>query len=305
MPRGLTKARSGNPIPWNALLPEDRALVQDLVASEELAELSPRELSFIALEKHDQYISHVAIWQYMRERGIYDTDAGRKRTRRCRCTERPDTAFAEEPNQLWCWDISHLKTFTPGEFFYLYAIEDWVSRKVVAWHLSESLASSEVFKVWDMAIVAEELLEMPRCLWPVAMSDRGTQMRSRATRRYFKLWEIDQLFGRPRTPNDNPKIEALFATLKTRPFYPDRFASFAEALRWCEEFFDWYNNRHHHRSLGYVTPAQRHSGEHVRILEERRRRKSESMSRRHRCHGARAEGSGRSVASVGVACGAK
>ena len=242
----------------------------------------------MGLEGRDQYISYVAIWEYMRERGIYDTDAGRRRARRCRCTEPPDTSFAIEPNQLWCWDISHLLTYTPGEFFYLYAIEDWVSRKAVGWNLSESLASSEVPTVWDKAIVAEGLMGMPRCLWPVAMSDRGTQMRSRGTRRYFKLWDIDQLFGRPRTPNDNPEIEALFATLKTRPFYPGRFESFEEALRWCERFFDWYNNRHHHRALGFLTPAQRHSGEHVRILEERRRQKEQSMARRREYHAARA-----------------
>jgi putative transposase len=281
-PKGDPRPRGGNPRPHNTLTPEERAVVAELVACEALAALAPRELSFQALEDRGLYVSHVAFWQYMRELGIYEADAGPKRRRRARCTEPPETAFATRPNELWAWDISHLLTYTPGEFFYLYALLDWVSRKVIAWHLSESLASSEVPKLWDKAIEAEGLLEIPRCLWPASMSDRGTQMRSRFTRRYFALLDIEQLFGRPRTPNDNARMEAIFAGVKTHPFYPVRFGSFEDALAWCRQYFDWYNNRHHHRALGYVTPAQRHSGDHVRVLEERRRLKEQSLQRRRR-----------------------
>jgi transposase InsO family protein len=270
----------GNPTPYNALTPEEQAIVRELVGCESLVALSPRELSFVALEDRGVYVSHVAFWRYMREVGIYDREAGRRSKRRARCTEPPDTSFASGPNQLWSWDISHLLTYTPGEFYYLFTILDWVSRKVVAWHLSQSLASSEVPKVWDKAIAGERLLEVPRCLWPASMSDRGTQMKSRYSRRYFALLDIEQLFGRPGTPNDNARIEALFSNLKTHPFYPGRFKTFEEALAWCRDWFEWYNNEHHHSALGFVTPAQRHSGEHVRILEERRRLREESLARR-------------------------
>ncbi len=237
--------RSGNPAPHNTLLPQERALVRELVGAPELVALSPRELSFVALEDRGEYVSHVAFWRYMRERGLYEGATPRCR-RRARGAEPPDTRFATEPNQLWTWDITHLLTYTPGLAYYLYTIMDWVSRKVVAWHLSESLASSEVPKVWDKAIAAENLVEVPRCLWPRSMSDRGTQMRSRYSRRYFALLTIDQLFGRPGTPNDQARIEAFFSTLKTHPFYPGRFETFEEALAWCEEYFPSYNDKHHH-----------------------------------------------------------
>jgi transposase InsO family protein len=258
------------------------------VASEDLIHLAPRELSFLALEEHEQYISHIAFWEYMRSRGIYDDTSRSRRRRRSRRVDPPDTSFATEPNQLWCWDISHLRSFVPHEFFYLYVIEDWVSRMAVAWHVSESLASSEVPKVWDRAIVAQGLLESPRSLWPVSLSDRGTQMRSRSTRRYLALLDVEQLFGRPRTPNDNPRVEALFSTVKTSPKYPGRFSSLEDAWEWADDFFAWYNECHHHRALEFVTPAQRHSGEHVRILQERRRLKKESMARRRQFHASRA-----------------
>ena len=297
------KPRSGNPRPHNALLPEERKLMGELVAAPERVALAPRELSFVALEDHGLYISHVAIWQYMRERGLYE-GLDHKRRPRARGALPPDMSFASAPNQLWCWDISYLLSLTPGSSFYLYTILDWVSRKAVAWHLAKSLASSEVPTVWDKAIAAENLLEVPRCLWPTSMSDRGTQMRSRFTRRYFALLDIEQIFGRPSTPNDNARIEALFSTLKTHPFYPGRFETFEEALAWCEKFFDSYNNQHHHRALQFVTPAQRHSGEHVRILEERRRQKGQALARRRRYNVSRKhEATGQGEAGTGSAEG--
>jgi putative transposase len=297
------KPRGGNPRPHNALLPEERRLIRELVEAPELVALAPRELSFYALEGHGRYVSHVAIWRHMRERGVYE-GLDRKRRPRARGALPPDTSFASAPNQLWCWDISYLLTFTPGCSFYLYTILDWVSRKVVAWHLSESLASSEVPVVWDKAIAGENLLEVPRCLWPLSMSDRGTQMRSRFTRRYFALLDVEQLFGRPRTPNDQARIEALFSTLKTHPFYPGRFTAFEEALAWCERFFHSYNHERHHRALGFVTPAQRHSGEHVRILEERRRQKAQALERRRLYNVSRKHGaSGPGEAGTGSAGG--
>ena len=45
----------------------------------------------------------------------------------------------------------------------------------------------------------------------------------------FKKLGIEQLFSRPRTPNDNPFIESHFATIKTQPVFPGYFADPAEA----------------------------------------------------------------------------
>lgn len=37
----------------------------------------------------------------------------------------------------------------------------------------------------------------------------------------------------------------------------------------CEEFFDWYNNEHHHTSIGLLTPNDRHAGSGTRIAADR------------------------------------
>jgi putative transposase len=60
--------------------------------------------------------------------------------------------------------------------------------------------------------------------------------------------------SRPRVSNDNPHSESLFKTVKYQPDYPRRFSNYSHANIWCAEFFDWYNNAHHHSSLGGHTP---------------------------------------------------
>ena len=43
----------------------------------------------------------------------------------------------ERPNQVWCADITYIPV--QGGFFYLVAIMDWASRRVLAWQLSNTL----------------------------------------------------------------------------------------------------------------------------------------------------------------------
>jgi putative transposase len=63
----------------------------------------------------------------------------------------------------------------------------------------------------------------------------------------------------------------LFRTLKYRPGYPDGpFVSLVAAQAWVDAFVRWYNEDHH-SGIRFVTPAQRHAGRDVAILENRKR----------------------------------
>jgi len=78
-------------------------------------------------------------------------------------------------------------------------------------------------------------------------------------------------FSRPSVSNDNPFSEALFKTLKYVPAYPAKpFESLDAARRWVAHFCTWYNQSHRHSGLKFVTPAQRHDGTDVAILEKRK-----------------------------------
>jgi transposase InsO family protein len=63
-------------------------------------------------------------------------------------------------------------------------------------------------------------------------------------------------FSRPRVSNDNPYSELLFRTVKYRPDYPRKpFASKEQACASIAAFVDWYNHRHRHSSIKFVTPV--------------------------------------------------
>ena len=77
-------------------------------------------------------------------------------------------------------------------------------------------------------------------------------------------------FSRPRVSNDNPYSESLFRMVKYRPDYPSRpFACKDEACERVAAFVDWYNHRHHHSGIKFVTPHQRHCGTAKSIYQQR------------------------------------
>src|SRR5262245_33803223 len=71
---------------------------------------------------------------------------------------------------------------------------------------------------------------------------------------------VTKTHARPYVSNDNPFSEAQFKTLKYRPTFPARFGSIQDVPAYCHAFFIWYNNEHHHLSLGLLTPADVHHG---------------------------------------------
>jgi len=47
------------------------------------------------------------------------------------------------------------------------------------------------------------------------------------------------------------------------------FGSLEVARDWVQMFVEWYNNKHRHSKINFVTPAQRHYGEDKAILANR------------------------------------
>jgi len=265
--------------PYNAMTDEEKEAVQDIVANEKHADESTRGLSVRLMEEKDMYVSHVSLWEYLRSIGI-NGPRGHRKNQRHKGPLKPDTSFVTGPNQLWSWDFTKLRTPMAYVFFYLIAILDVFSRKVVGWLVSEHETSETAKRAWDIALVNESLTQAGPDEMPKSLSDRGSQMRSIATSQFFKKLGIDRLFARPRTPNDNPQVESLFSTVKTAPKYPGVFEAVKEAQDYFVTFFAWYNDAHLHTSLEMMTPRDWHSGRHVQIREERRRIKAETFARR-------------------------
>ena len=136
---------------------------------------------------------------------------------------------------------------------------------------------------------------------PADASDSASRQRQCTSRRLLeelrgatmesRLEEIGVLksFSRPRVSNDNPYSKSLLRTVKYQPDYPSRpFASKGEACEWACTFVDWYNHRHHHSAIKFVTapPApqwscQDHLPAARRGLRDRPQGQSNALERCH------------------------
>jgi putative transposase len=182
--------------------------------------------------------------------------------------ERPKELIAHAPNQVWSWDITYLRSRILGMFFYLYLVVDIFSRKIVGWELCDHESSEVAAEMIGRACLAEGVQENQLFIH----SDNRGPMKGATMLATLRRLGVLPSFSRPSVSDDNAFSEALFRTLKYRPWYPRKpFSSIEEAEAWVTEFVRWYNTEHLHSGIGFVTPECRHHGEDVLILEKRRR----------------------------------
>ncbi|MTV50676.1 transposase [Heliobacillus mobilis] len=114
----------------------------------------------------------------------------------------------------------------------------------------------------------------------VLHSDNGSPMKASSFLVLLEKLGVSSSFSRPRVSNDNPYSESLFRTCKYRPDYPYKgFGTLQDARKWMSQFVYWYNEKHRHSGLQFVTPRQRHEGSALVILEKRRKVYVEARSR--------------------------
>jgi len=248
--------------PTNKLTVEEEAEVVKLVTSREFVGLSPHQLVAKLADMSIYVASEATIYRLLRRRRLL---AHRDRARP-RKNHRPREHVATAPNQVWAWDITYLPAGVRGTFWYLYAIIDVWSRKVVGWHVhdvqSDDFAAALIDDACRREGVARDQL--------VLHADNGAAMKGKTM--LVKLEELGVMpsFSRPRVSDDNPFPEALFRTLKYRPTYPERpFQTVEDARTWVLGFFAWYNDDHQHSGIRLVTPSQRHAGLDTAILAHR------------------------------------
>lgn len=192
----------------------------------------------------------------------------------------PERKELTGPNQRWCWDISYLYTFERGQFLYLYLLLDEWSRKAIQWLVSWHQNQGEARRLLEGGLVQENILDLPEEARPQVVNDRGRPMKAKPIRRLFEEHQMPQIFARPRTPNDNPFVEAAFGTVKTAPEYPGRFRDQKNGDQYFGKYFPWYNTEHYHSGIDYVTPEQAHRGERPAIVARRQEQKKQQVMRR-------------------------
>ena len=152
---------------------------------------------------------------------------------------------AAYPDHIWSTDITYLR-LSRG-FAYLMAVIDWHSRYVLDWDLSPTLDA-------DFCIeTVGRLLQHKRC--EIFNSDQGSQFTSpRFTAPLLAHGIRISMDGRGRAL-DNIFVERLWRTVKYEYVYLQDWATLQDARSGLAYFFDRYNHRRLHQSLGYQTPA--------------------------------------------------
>ena len=164
--------------------------------------------------------------------------------------------------------MTFLPTQVEGQWFYLYLILDLYSRKVVGFEVHANDSADHAAHLAKRTALVEGVHSM--AIKPVLHGDNGASLKATTVLAMLYWLGIKPSYSRPRVSDDNAFAEALFRTAKYCPQFPVKgFADLDAARQWAACFVRWYNEEHRHSGIGYVTPAQRHTGEDRSLLARR------------------------------------
>lgn len=160
-----------------------------------------------------------------------------------------ETAGAHE---VWVSDLTYLRTV--DGFEYGAVVMDAGSRKIVGWHVGESLES-----VGAQEALKEALKQLPRGRRPIHHSDRGSQYCCHAyvgllEQRGLKISMTEVLHC-----YENAQAERVIGILKGEYELDAVFADGSQARAAFAEAVALYNDRRPHLSLQYETPSAVHA----------------------------------------------
>ena len=154
-------------------------------------------------------------------------------------------------NQVWVADITYIRTWEA--FMFLGLITDQWSRKIVGFHLAETLDSGGTLAALAMALKSLKQGERP-----IHHSDRGCQY---ASHQYVKRVEeagLQMSMTEKNHSAENALAERVNGILKQEYWLDENFETKRRARRATEEGIHLYNHRRPHTALGFKTPAMVH-----------------------------------------------
>ena len=153
----------------------------------------------------------------------------------------------ERVNQVWCADITYIPM--ARGFLYLVAIMDWVSRRVLAWRLSNTLDADFCIEALEDALARHGRPE-------IFNTDQGSQFTSSGFTGILSDAEIAiSMDGKGRFM-DNIFVERLWRSLKYEEVYLHAYETVADARVGIGRWIDFYNDERPHQALGYRTPRE-------------------------------------------------
>ena len=251
--------------PAHALTPRERQRLLEVANEPRFADMPPARIVPMLADEGVYLASESSFSRVLRAAG---QNCHRGRAKAPRPAKPPTTHVATAPGQLWCWDMTYLPAAVAGRWFYLYLILDVYSRKVVGFEVHDSDEAEHAAHLARRTALAEGIHAL--ATKPVLHGDNGATFKATTVLAMLHWLGVKPSYSRPRVSDDNAFVESLFRTAKYRPEFPSRgFVDLQDARQWAASFVHWYNHRHRHSGIRYVSPAQRHAGADQGILAER------------------------------------
>jgi transposase InsO family protein len=185
-----------------------------------------------------------------------------KRRYRPPTTTQVDTALPVAPNRLardftasalngkWLCDITYVPT--DEGWLYLAVVLDLFSRRIVGWHLDDTLETSLALNALCLALGRRQ---PPAGL--LHHSDRGCQYASADYQAVLTAHHVVVSMSRTGNCYDNAAMESFFATLKCELIHHCHYATRDEARHSIVAYIEgFYNATRRHSALGYLSPAE-------------------------------------------------
>lgn len=253
--------RPKRPKPSRSLSAGEREAVLAHLHSERFQDQAPVEVAAALLDEGRYHCSARTMYRLLAE-------AGQSRERRDQLLHPPyqkHELLATAPNQLWSWDITKLLGPAKWTYFYLYVVLDVFSRYVVGWTLAHRESAALAEKLFEDTCRKQRIESGQLTIH----ADRGSSMTSKPVAFLLSDLGVTKTHSRPHVSNDNPYSESQFRTMKYRPAFPARFGSIADARSFAVDFFEWYNENHHHSGISLLTPSALHHGRAPAVLAQR------------------------------------
>jgi putative transposase len=158
----------------------------------------------------------------------------------------------KRPNEVWVSDLSYLRT--REGYLYLALITDQYSRKIVGWHVGDTLEAVGCVRALERAFS-----QLPPGHKPIHHSDQGSQY---CCHQYVKRLEERGLpisMTEQHHCAENAMAERINGILKQEYGLGTEFATKAAAHQATRQGIDLYNTCRPHGALGYRVPAQVHA----------------------------------------------
>jgi transposase InsO family protein len=211
-----------------------------------------------ALQQQGLCCSRKRVARLMRQQGIQSRRRPRKRARTTDSRHHRLVApnllqrnfTAEAPNEKWVGDIVGI--WTDEGWFYLAALLDTYSRRIIGWAMSVYRDEALVTDALRMALARRDL---PKTAQLIHHTDRGSQYTADDYLTLLKTQGIQVSMSNKGDPYDNAMMESFFSTLRAELTDLQRFPTQQVARTAVFEFIEvFYHRQRLHSSLGYRSP---------------------------------------------------